>query len=678
MFSTKFRTARLDSCRSAKNPTTHCLAPRSLLVGSLAFALIACTSSSTTNGSGGAGGNNNGTGGSSSGGSSGTTNGGSSGSNTGGSAKGGSSGTGGSSSNTGGSAKGGSSGTGGSAKGGSSGTGGSSSNTGGSAKGGSSGTGGSSSNTGGSSGTNNGGSSGTNNGGSSAGGTSGGTGGSAAGGSSGTGTNPPGWYATKDWGVTSVDWHGCVWTGIDSTVSGSTTSISPKDFTSATTEGGPYHVTGTVFNDYNSVAILGFDLNDTPTGDAQQCSNAKRDPTADGPPAVAFPSDATGIAFNWTQGSSTLVRIQIQEADGATNSKHQWCYNITDAGGKSFAEFSKFNTKCWGTEGSTSNPLGTYYTDDGSPKISSIMFMIAGTISKLSPYDFTINGFAPGTSADQAPGTASADCGKQTGTVGSTTQGKDASMMRAKVSGTDCKQYIVQNNNWGNPTGSYQVLSFVGNSFKVTDMNGSGSSAPASFPSIYIGQNGDLAGGTYKTTDSNLPIQISAIKSANSTFKWSGGSGGDYNTTYDIWFSKSSTLPSSYNDGISGLLMVWLYKPTTGKVPIGSSSNTRSAKIGDQEFDVWRGPRAQKSDGTDDANRPVISYVAKSTISNFSGDLKAFFDDAVANAADDMSKGGTSQAFSSSWYLTDVFGGFEIWSNGKGLSNDGFTVNIQK
>ena len=118
--------------------------------------------------------------------------------------------------------------------------------------------------------------------------------------------------------------------------------------------------------------------------------------------------------------------------------------------------------------------------------------------------------------------------------------------------------------------------------------------------------------------------------------------------------------------------MIWLFNPTTGKVPIGSK--VRSATIGGQTFNVWAGPRGNTSTGTDPSGRPVISYVAASTINNFSGNLKDFFDDAVKSAD---SANGITQTFSSSWYLTDVFGGFEIWSNGKGLSNDGFTVNIQ-
>jgi hypothetical protein len=519
---------------------------------------------------------------------------------------------------------------------------------------------------------------------------SGGTTSSTGGSTVNPGTNPPGWWQTSDWGVTSANWHGCVWTGVDCksncsagivAVPSSTTSITPADFTAATTEGGPYEVTGTVFNDYNSVALLGFDLTDTPNGDTQQCSNAKRNPAADGPPAVAMPSGKTGIAINWSAKIApvTSFRIQIQGVKGATDPTNRWCATITDASGPSFVKFSDFYPSCWNV--GTANSPGTAYA--GQP-IDAVVFLVPGTITAKAPFDFTIVGFAPGTSVADAPGKVAA-CGTTTGTVGSTTQlsgqaSIDAATQRAAVTGTDCKKYIINNNNWGNESGTYQSLSYTGNSFTDTVTSGSGGGANVvSFPSIYIGANGQIGGGTFNTwSDSGLPKPISGIKSAQSTFKWSGGSsGGNYNAAYDIWFAKNQPTPGSYNDAVSGFIMIWLYKPGSSQ-PIGSSGNTRSATIGGQQYDVWRGPRVGAATGTDGNGRPVISYVAKSTTNNFSADLKAFFDDAVANASADMSAGGTSQAFANSWYLTDVFAGFEIWNGGdaKGLQ-DTFTCVIQ-
>ena len=582
-------------------------------------------------------------------------------------------------SNTGGSSTGGTSSGGSSAKGGSS--------TGGSGTGGSSAKGGSS--TGGSStgGSSTGGAStgGASTGGSSSGGSSS-TGGSSTGGSSAAGANPPGWYTTKDWNVSSVDWHGCVWTGVDcksncpagiTAVPGSTTSVTPADFTAAATEGGPYQVTGSVFNDYNSVALLGFDLNDTPKGDAQQCSNAKRNPAADGPPAVTMPSSATGIAVNWTAAKLPLTfRIQIQGVKGATDPTNRWCATITDPNGPSFVPFSSFSTTCW-------NTTGTKYNKE---PISGVAFLVPGTTSATSPFDITVVGFAPGSSAADAPGKAAA-CGTKTGTVGSTsllsdaTKATDASTQRAAVSGTDCKTYIINNNNWGQESSSYQALDYVGNSFTINVSSGSGGGANVvSFPSIYIGGNGQIGtGGEFNTwANSGLPKQISAIKSAKSTFQWSGGNSGNYNAAYDIWFAKSPPTAGGYNDGVSGLLMIWTFKPANSQ-PIGSSGNTRSATIDGKAYTVWRGNRAATATGTDGAGRPVISYVANSTNNNFSSDLKLFFDDAVSNGAADMAAGsGITQAFSSNWYLTDVFAGFEIWNGGdaKGLK-DTFTCVIQ-
>ena len=85
--------------------------------------------------------------------------------------------------------------------------------------------------------------------------------------------------------------------------------------------------------------------------------------------------------------------------------------------------------------------------------------------------------------------------------------------------------------------------------------------------------------------------------------------------------------------------------------------------IGGINFDVWVGPRGGSGSNS---NAPVVSYVAIPTQQSMSFDLMNFIDDAEQN--------GISQ----SWYLTDVFGGFEIWtgSSGVGLSLDTFSVEI--
>jgi hypothetical protein len=392
-----------------------------------------------------------------------------------------------------------------------------------------------------------------------------------------------------------------------------------------------------------------------------------------------MPSSATGIAINWSAAKLPLdFRIQIQGVKGATDPTNRWCAGITDPSGPSFVPFSAFTTQCW--TGAT-NPIA--YKNE---PIDAVSFLVPGTTTGNKPFDITVVGFAPGTSKADAPGKAAA-CGTKTGTVGTTsllsdaTKATAASTERTAVTGTDCKTYIINNNNWGQESSTYQALDYVGNSFTINVSSGSGGGANVvSFPSIYIGGNGQIgAAGAYNTwTDSGLPKQISAIKSAKSTFQWSGGNGGNYNAAYDIWFAKSPPTAGGYNDGVSGLLMIWTFKPGSSE-PIGGGNTKRNATIDGKAYTVWRGNRAASATGTDGPGRPVISYVANSTNNNFSSDLKLFFDDAVANGAADMAAGsGITQAFSSSWYLTDVFAGFEIWngSDAKGLK-DTFTCVIQ-
>ena len=566
---------------------------------------------------------------------------------------------------------------------------------GGGSTGGSSGTGTGGSGTGtGGTGTGTGGSgTGTGGSGTGTGGTGTGTGGATGTGGTSSAGDPPGYYKTADWKVSSVDWHGCVWTGVDSTVSGSTTSIMPQDFTGQTTEGGPYEVKGTVFNDYNAVALLGFNLNEATTGSSTQCQYNKAAATSSGPPIATIPSSATGIAVNWseTKAPPTSFRIQIQDVDGATNAAHRWCATITDAAGPSFIKFTDFYPQCWNVGNATMSP-GTAFSPT-SNTIDAVVFLVPGSITPTTgaPFDFTIVGFAPGTKASDAPAGGTSTCGMLSGTIGSTTAGQAASFDRKAVTGTDCKTYIVQNNNWGNPTGSAQQLSYSGTGFTVMSSSGSGSSAPASFPSTYVGANGNIANGTYNTwSNTGLPKQISAIGSAKTSFGWSGGGGGkQFNATYDVWFAKSDPTSEAgmYNDGISGFIMVWLYKPSNFH-PIGNS--IRTATIVDSAgtnhtFDVWVGPRGAGQGSTggvnDGSGRPVISYVSQSTLTSLTFDLKLFMSDAVSHGSSDMSGGasGISQAFASSWYLTDVFAGFEIWtgSDAANLKSTGFSFALQ-
>jgi hypothetical protein len=185
---------------------------------------------------------------------------------------------------------------------------------------------------------------------------------------------------------------------------------------------------------------------------------------------------------------------------------------------------------------------------------------------------------------------------------------------------------------------------------------------PASFPSIYIGANGDTQNGVYSTTsDDNLPKQVSTIQSVQTTFQYSSCSGNGYNAAYDVWFAASKPT-QMYQDAISGFVMVWFCDPGDAQ-PIGSDK--RTVTIAGNSWHMWEGPRGGSGSN---ANAPVVSYVASSSLTSLTFDLNLFIKDAVAQGY-----------IQNSWYLTDVFAGFEIW-NGGGTTNlavNKFTCVVQ-
>lgn len=223
------------------------------------------------------------------------------------------------------------------------------------------------------------------------------------------------------------------------------------------------------------------------------------------------------------------------------------------------------------------------------------------------------------------------------------------------------KEYFMQVNEW-NSTGA-QTMAYGGDFFfKMTQQEGSAptNGGPTGFPSVFIGANA-----RHSTSGSNLPKQVSALTTVPTTWNWkANGTLADtaaniYNATYDVWFSTNAAGEPNAAGPSGGYLMVWLYDPPSAE-PIGGEVKYPAVTIPGVSgtWDVWVGPN-----GT----RPCISYVRTETTESMSFDLNAFIKDAVTNRPD------TIQA---SWYLTNVFIGFEIWKGGVGLETTNFCAVV--
>ena len=105
--------------------------------------------------------------------------------------------------------------------------------------------------------------------------------------------------------------------------------------------------------------------------------------------------------------------------------------------------------------------------------------------------------------------------------------------------------------------------------------------------------------------------------------------------------------------------MVWLHKPADAQ-PIGGSPMKTGITIAGVPgtWDVWIGPNG---------NRPCISYVATESTLSLSFDLNLFIQDAVKNQPNTIQ---------SSWYLTNIFSGFEIWRGAQNVESTAFCAVV--
>lgn len=136
--------------------------------------------------------------------------------------------------------------------------------------------------------------------------------------------------------------------------------------------------------------------------------------------------------------------------------------------------------------------------------------------------------------------------------------------------------------------------------------------------------------------------QISTIKSIPTTWSYTyTGSNLIADVSYDMFTTSSSGGSNEFE------IMVWL-DTLGGAGPISSSgSPVATPNIGGTSFKLFSGPNGATT---------VYSFVAASTVNNFSGDILDFFNYLEQN-----------QGFSKSQYLVNIQAGTEPFSGSNAL-----------
>jgi hypothetical protein len=161
-------------------------------------------------------------------------------------------------------------------------------------------------------------------------------------------------------------WHGYLW----DSATGTGSTISPVDF-STHTPGTAFCASGSVgpMTDYSGVAMIGFNIN-----------QAQGTATTLGTWIPASISSG-GVTLNVTNNGTSVLRVQIQGPNGATDATDRWCATLTQFNSTVTIPWSSFNTACW-------DGTGTYYSGQA---LQAVMVLVpGGNVSSVS-YSFCLN-----------------------------------------------------------------------------------------------------------------------------------------------------------------------------------------------------------------------------------------------------------------------------------------------
>ena len=140
---------------------------------------------------------------------------------------------------------------------------------------------------------------------------------------------------------------------------------------------------------------------------------------------------------------------------------------------------------------------------------------------------------------------------------------------------------------------------------------------------------------------------------------------------YDIWLNQTQpTTSTGQNDGAE--IMIWMnnrgydeFNNTENPIrPAGQLIQDHLTIPGiPGTWDVWIEPEAG-----DDVHWRIISYVREDRVTSMDFDSKLFLEDAMTRDCAGI------PCVHPNWWLSSVQAGFEVWSNGEGLTSTNFTV----
>ncbi|KAH6657211.1 xyloglucan-specific endo-beta-1,4-glucanase A [Truncatella angustata] len=151
----------------------------------------------------------------------------------------------------------------------------------------------------------------------------------------------------------------------------------------------------------------------------------------------------------------------------------------------------------------------------------------------------------------------------------------------------------------------------------------------------------------------NVNKQLSAISSIPSTWKWSQtGSSVVADVAYDLWLSSTSGGSNAYE------IMIWL-GAYGGAGPISATGSAiATTTIGGVSYKLYYGLNGSVK---------VYSFVATTTVTSFSADLKLFFTYLTSN-----------QGVPTSYYVTSLQAGTEPFSGSNAvLTTSAYTISVK-